>query len=177
MNFIKKFLFTLIEIALIVVAFILFSGTAVKFTGKGTGFLTGTTKVVTYNGFEAFLGGGDQDVFKTSFGGILLVILIVAAVALAVMKIFLKQQKILNIVILALCVVSAILLFCGTTDFMLKFANGSKVADYNGEISAFGLVGYKWSLSLGTGSVISGILVAISGVLAALEAFVLKGKK
>lgn len=175
MNFVKKFLFTLIEIALIVVAFLLFSGTAIKFTSKTTGYveITSTRK---FSGFEAFLGGGEQNVFEASLGGILLVILIIAIVTLAVLKIFLKQQKTLNIVIFALCVVAAVLLFCGTTDFMLKFEDGKKVTDHVGQITLFGQTA-KWSLDLGPGSIFSAVLVAISGVLAALEAFVLKGKK
>lgn len=166
MNFIKKFIFTLIEIAIIVVAFILFSGTAVSEvleTSIGT-------KTTNYSGFDAFLGGADK--FDVSVGGIIVVILVIAAVALNVLKIFLpKNAKLINIVVAVLVIVAAIFLFAGTTDLMLKFADGKKVADHIGS-----LFGQSASLKLGAGSIVSAVLLIISGILTLLEAFVLKRK-
>jgi len=166
MNFKKKFMFTLIEIALVVIAFILFSGTAVSYVAKTT-LGTFTTN---YSGFESFLGS--SDVFDVSVGGIIVVILVVAAVALNVVKMLMpKNAKVLNLVIAALAIVAAVFLFCGTTDLMLNFENGKKVADMTG--SAFG---QSLSLKLGAGSIVSALLLIVTGVLTLLEAFVLKRK-
>ncbi len=166
MNFIKKFMFTLIEIAIIVVAFILFSGTAVSFVVKTT--LGTSTK--SFSGFEAFLGG--DDTFKASIGGIIVVILVIAAVALNVLKIFMpKNAKLINIAVAVLVIIAAVFLFAGTTDLMLKFEDGKKVADHTGS-----LLGQSISLKLGAGSIVSGLLLIISGILTLFEAIVLKKK-
>lgn len=174
MNFIKKFLFTLVELTLMVVAFILFAGTAVVYEGKYKVLGKTTTTSKSFSGFDAFFG--KSDTFDVSVGGVIVAVLVVIVVALAVLKIFASSKsKMINIAMLALCVVIAVMLFAGTTDLMLKFADGEKVAKHVGTLSAFGQSA-EWSLKLGAGTIISGILVVISGVLAAMEAFVIKKK-
>lgn len=117
---------------------------------------------VTYSGFQAWLGaelgklGSNSISNDLTFGGVLALILIVAAVALPLVSLFVKKDvvKFLNYITLGVALVAAIFLFCGTTGLMCSF-----------DASGFGL---------GWGAIVGAILLIVEAAGSAVIQFVIK---
>ncbi len=138
------------QVALAVVAFCMLFAKAVKWS-----VISGIEK--KYSGFEAFLG--KEDGFNATFGGVMVVILLIAVAVLALLKIFLpKMSKLFNFIIVAASVVTAVFLFCGTTGLMIDM-DIFKTSDLN--------------LSLMVGAIIPAIIAILNAGASLVDVLVL----
>lgn len=162
MDFIKKNLFMLLEVALLVLAAI-FVISMPQFVVETK--IMGLSNTVKYAGKDVIFGNSDKGT-EFCFMNFLALLLVAAAAVLAVLKILMpKNAKLLNLIIVVCAIVAAVLLFMGTTDMMATFKHGklSDVKDVPGT-----------TVKLGVGYILGGIAAACGGVLACLESFVFK---
>ncbi len=153
MQFTKTNILKIAQAVLALVALLLFFAPALSADVFG--------KTINLSGFQAWLGGeinvaGIAINAELTFGGVLAVILVIAAIALPVVKLFVKEEvvKFLDFAIMGVAVVAAIFLFCGTTGLMCSF-----------DASGYGL---------GFGAIIAAILLIVEAVASVLLQFVIK---
>lgn len=102
-----------------------------------------------YNGFKAFLGATSD--FSPSVGGVMTVVFVGIAIALAILKIFLPKISIIwNSLIAIFAVLIAIFLFCGATDFMVNASNNA-ITSYK----------YYCDVQLSVGTILGGIIAIL----------------
>lgn len=150
----KKKILAIAEIALAVVALvcIFLACVSVSFAGESQ----------TSTGLEVYLG--TEEGAEMTFGGILLLIVLIGLVAAPVVKFLKPDLKVLNYVIIALGAVAAILYFCTLTNLMIK--------DISDIMEIGKLVGTTYGL--GYGAWIGAICSLGACACACVDTFVLK---
>lgn len=158
----KKLLFICCEVVLAAVAFIMLflpvigiKDTDTTYTGLNVAFGY-STKVIL----------AEVKVLEFSFMNLLTYILVVAAAVLAVLKLFMKDTKVLTLVIAALLIVAGVFFFL-TVQFTNPNTNASNV------IKAIG-GDIRGGLTLAYGSYIGGIAAILGGAVACCEFLVVK---
>ncbi len=146
----KKFkrIFSLVNILLVALIFVLFFGTCLVIDPiKGLDL-----SKMKYDGYHAFFGVGSE--FGTSVGSITVVILLGIVLVLSITTIiFPKISIIFNVISTILVIVAASFIFMGTTEFMVN--------RYSQSIEYFD---YYCNVGLGYGAILAGIVAILIGI-------------
>ena len=127
----------------------------------------GQTETESYNGFAVAFGSEDAGL-KFSFMGLVIVLLLVATLALAVVK-FIKKDApaVLDLVLIVCAVVAGILLFCTKTSMI-------SVLDVESDYKDLAYESFNAIANLGWGAIVGGIASILAGVAGAVAKFVCK---
>ncbi len=157
----KKLLFICCEVVLAVAAFVMLflpaigiKDTDTTYTGMNVtfGYSVGSLVKVEYFGF--------------SFMNLLTYIFVIAAAVLAVLKLFMKDTKVLTLVISALLIVAGVFFFL-TVSFSSPNAGLTSLAKSLGG-------NLKDGLTLAIGSILGGVFAILGGVVACADFFLVK---
>ncbi len=156
-----KLLFICCEVVLAIAAFCMLFLPAVGIKDSDT----------TYSGMNVTFGYSvkvllEVKVFEFSFMNLLTYIFAVAAAVLACLKLFVKDSKVITLVVSALLIVAGVFFFL-TVQFTSVNANATSVIKaVGGDI--------KGGLTLGIGAILGGVFALLGGATACCEFFLVK---
>ncbi len=158
----KKLLFICCEVVFAVAAFCMLFVPAVGIKDAEETF---SGMNVTFGYSEKVLIA-EVKVLEFSFMNLLTYIFAVAAAVLAVLKLFVKDSKVITLVVAALLIVAGVFFFL-TVQFTIVNSDATKV------VAAFG-ANVKDALTLGIGSILGGVFALLGGATACCEFFLAK---
>ena len=158
----KKLLFICCEVVFALAAFVMLFLPAIAQKNSDA---TYSGMQVTF-GYSAKVGALSLRYFEFSFMNFLTYIFVAASLVLAVLKLFIKDSKLITILVASLLVAAGIFFFLALAFTIVNDNIKTVIGALGGNV--------KDAFTLGIGSILGGVFAILGGVVACLEFIILK---